>query len=327
MSVAGPPTGVTLLEEALLGGARRFTRAQVAAASGVGLEQARLLWRALGFADAADDAVVFTDGDVDALRLVSQLERDGLVEGTAVGSMARAMARALARLADWQVAELRTALAAGAGALSEADAAALADEVVPVLERLMVFVWRRQLAAAAGRALAATPDELHAGGLVVGFADLVSFTALTRRIDERALAELVDRFESLAMDAVSSHGGRIVKTVGDEVLFVTEEPEAGAATALELVERIAAEELLPPVRSGVAFGTVLSRLGDVYGPVVNLASRLTSLARPGTVLVDLSLAAELDGDPRFDLRRLRRRSVPGFEHLAPTLLRRAKVQT
>ncbi|MHB2021974.1 MAG: adenylate/guanylate cyclase domain-containing protein [Mycobacteriales bacterium] len=314
--------GAALLEQALLGGARRYTRAQVAAESGVPVEQARLLWRALGFADAADDEAVFTDGDIEALRLVRQLERDGFVEASAVVSMARAMARSLGRLADWQVAELRTSLAAGAGALSEGDAAALAAEVVPVLERLMSFVWRRQLAAAAGRALAASPAELDAGGLAVGFADLVSFTALTRRMQERALAELVDRFESLAMDAVSGHGGRIVKTVGDEVLFVNEAPDAAAVSALELVDRIAAEELLPPVRAGVAFGTVLSRLGDVYGPVVNLASRLTSIARPGTVLVDLALAAELQGDPRFRLRRLRARPVHGFDHLVPTLLRR-----
>jgi adenylate cyclase len=135
---------------------------------------------------------------------------------------------------------------------------------------------------------------------------------------------LVEQFEALANDHVADSGGRIIKTLGDEVLFVADEPAAGADIALGILHGLeSAESGLPSGRGGLACGLVLSRLGDVYGSPVNLASRLTSLARPGTVLVDRELAEALRGDPRFVLRRMRRRAVSGFEHLAPTLLRRA----
>jgi adenylate cyclase len=311
------------LEQTLLGGPRRYNRVQVAGASGVPLERARTLWRAMGFPDVGDDEAIFTDADVTALRLVGELEDAGRVQGAAVVGMARSMARSLARLADWQVGELQGVLGAPAGSITEAQAVQASAEVVPVLEQVMVYMWRRQLAAAAGRVLTVSPEQSTGGRVVVGFADLVSYTALTRRLDEPALAELIDRFESLALDVVSAGGGRVVKTVGDEVLFVADEAVAAAETALRLVERIEADDLLPSVRAGLAYGPVLSRLGDVYGPVVNLASRLTALARPDTVLIDMELAGALAGARHFELRRLRRRAVAGYGHLAPTLLRRS----
>lgn len=314
-----PVEGAARLDEALLGGPRRYTRVDIAQLSGVPLEEGRRIWRAMGFPEVADDEVVFTDADLGALRLVLKLEREGLIDPRSLVPMARAMGHNLARLADWQVAQLRTAVG---GEIDSDNVVEITKRAVPELEQLLAFVWRRQLAAAAGRTLAAPADESAAGQLAVGFADLVSFTELTRRIDEGGLSELLEHFEGVAVDTVVGCGGRVVKTVGDEVLFVHDVPRGAADTALSLVERIDADDLLPPVRTGLAYGTVLSRLGDVYGPVVNLASRLTSLAKPGTVLVDLDLAGLLGDDGAYHLRRLRRRKVSGYEHLVPTLLRR-----
>ncbi|HVA61272.1 MAG TPA: adenylate/guanylate cyclase domain-containing protein [Mycobacteriales bacterium] len=314
--------GPAELESALLGGERRYTRQQVAEITGVAPPESRRLWRAMGFADVEDDAVVFTDGDIDALRTVLELSEDNLIDERTRIAMTRALGQSLARLADWQLGELDVLLNERAEPPSAEQALAIAQRLVPIMERLLVYVWRRKLAAAAGRALAASTDELSPGQLVVGFADLVGFTDVTRQLDEDGLAVLVDRFESVSSDVVAQIGGRIVKTVGDEVLFVTDDPAAAAEIALRLVEEMAADPVLPPVRAGLARGTVLTRLGDVYGSVVNIASRLTSLARSDTVLVDLELAAALADDERFDLRPMRRRSVGGYEHLAPTRLRR-----
>jgi adenylate cyclase len=309
------------LERELLGGARCYTRREVAERSGVDPEQARVLWRALGFADVEDDNRAFTERDVEALRTVTGLVALGVIDERTQLAMTRAMGQSLARLADWQVSAVTTALADDSR-LGPEGAAEAARELVPVLEKLIGYVWRRHLAAAAGRALAVTPDELVARTMVVGFADLVGFTSLTRHVDESELAQLVERFESVASDVVAELGGRVIKTVGDEVMFSVDAPDVGAEIGLRLLERLGADEAIPELRIGLAYGSVLTRLGDIYGEPVNLASRLTSIARPDSVLVDRELATALEGDARFRLRRTRPRPVRGYAMLQGFRLRR-----
>ena len=161
----------------------------------------------------------------------------------------------------------------------------------------------------------------------VGFADMVSYTTLSRTMDDRTLARMVLRFESLAAETISAGGGWLVKTIGDEVMFNAETPEAGAAIALSLAETIAADEELPSARVALTWGRVLSRMGDIYGPTVNLAARLTSLADPGTVLVDAMTAAALSRDERFVLVPQPPRIVRGFGEVRPSLLLDGSAQT
>ncbi|MFZ5850764.1 MAG: adenylate/guanylate cyclase domain-containing protein [Actinomycetota bacterium] len=306
------------LERDLLGGERRYTRGQVAARVGVDVDRARLFWRAMGFPDVGDDEVVFTDADVAALARVTELLDEGLLDlGTAV-QLGRAMGRTTARLADWQM-EAFTERAGDTGA----QALDLTRRLLPDLEALLTFVWRRQLAAAALRRAPGGPAEAAGQRLAVGFADLVGFTRLSRRLGERELAEVVERFEAGASDLVSGVGARIVKTVGDEVLFVADAPDVAAEAALALAEATAADPVVPPVRVGLAYGPVLSRLGDVFGTTVNLASRLTALAPPGAVLVDEGLAAMLRADPRYQLTTQWRRRLAGLGLVVPVLLRRS----
>jgi adenylate cyclase len=127
----------------------------------------------------------------------------------------------------------------------------------------------------------------------------------------------------MATEAVGDHGGRIVKTIGDEVLFQLDDPAEAALVALEMLERAAADHRLPELRCGLAYGPVVSRLGDVYGSTVNIASRLTSISRPGWILVDREMHDQLVDDARFHLRSRRPESVRGFSHLHPWRLRRA----
>lgn len=328
-TAAEPRAPLDQLESEVLGGSRRYTRIEVAERAGVDLEHARMLWRALGFADIDDDDnVAFTDRDVEALRTVQSLVDMGILDRGQQLAVTRAMGQALSRLAEWQVATLTAALSSGSrtgstAPMSPDDATAAARELVPVMEGLIGYVWRRHLAATAARTFAAGPGDAVARAMTVGFADLVGFTSLTRHVDEDKLAALVDRFEEIAYDAITAAGGRVVKTVGDEVMFTAADAAHGAEIAVSLAERVGAESDLPDLRVGVAYGNVVARLGDIYGEPVNIASRLTSFARPGSVLADRQLAAALEGDDRWDVRRVPPRPVRGYTLLHGFRLRRA----
>jgi adenylate cyclase len=308
------------LERELLGGERRYTRLEVAELSGVPIERCTEFWHALGFADVNDDACAFTDRDVWAVKTVTALGDAGWLPEDMQVSMARALGQSLSRLADWQ---LGTISGMFDPASAPNEAMRRAEELVPVVEQLIGYVWRRHLAAAAGRLLAASGDEFAAGTVAVGFADLVGFTSLTREIDEEELADLVERFEGLASNIVAMGGGRVIKTIGDEVLFVGDDVATAAEIGMSLAEQVPQHPSLPELRVGMAYGTVLSRLGDVYGEPVNIAARLTSIARPGSVLVDREFAEAIDGNAAWRLRRVPPRPVRGYALLQPLRLRRA----
>src|SRR3954452_24874482 len=312
------------LERLLLDGPRRYTRLQVAELAGMPPERTLRLWRALGFPDAEDDELVFTDADVQALSVLSELIDSGFVDPDSEASIARAMGQALSRLADWQ-----TDMVAGALSRTEKDgprapapdaAVAAARTLLPKMRNIQDYVWRRHLAANADRLLSTTgPGDRRE--LAVGFADLVGYTSRSRGMGGRELGAMVEDFESTAAEVIALHSGRVVKTVGDGVLFTAATAVDAAEIALELPDRWSAEDR-PPLRVGVAYGAVLTRLGDVYSPVVNLASRLTSVAHPSAVLIDRELARRLRGRPEYRVRPLRRVSVRGYDHLQPWLVRR-----
>jgi adenylate cyclase len=317
------PNAREALERLLLDGPRRYTRLQVAERSGMAPERTQRLWRALGFPDAADDDPAFTDADVEALEVLSTLIDSGFVGPESEASIARAMGQALSRLADWQTDMLADALSRAGGpggpGASADDAVEAAKALLPRLRQVQDYVWRRHLAANADRLLAAVgPGDRRE--LAVGFADLVGYTSRSRGMGGRELA-MIEDFESIAAEVIARHSGRVVKTVGDGVLFTAATGEAAVRIGLELPEVWESAER-PPLRTGAAYGAVLTRLGDVYSPVVNLASRLTSVARPGTMLVDRDLAEQLDGLPGYKVRRLKRVSVRGYDHLQPFLVRR-----
>jgi adenylate cyclase len=314
------------LERVVLGAPRRYTRLEVEERSGVARERNARLWRALGFADIDDDDVVFTDSDVAALKLIDGLVGSGLIDPTVEAAAARAAGQSLSRLAEWEIGLLNDYVVSRVETGSDlADGEAVlrfAESILPVMEQLHSYVWRRHIAALAGRALAATPDELVSNVLVVGFADVVGYTRLARGLSETELAGLIERFESMATEVIATAAGRLVKTLGDEVLFVAADPVAAAAIGLGLLDSIDIDGELPDLRIGMARGNVLSRFGDVYGPVVNIASRLTSAAKPGTVLVDRELATALASEPGLRLRRRRAMSVRGYSNLSSWRLSR-----
>ena len=317
-------TPAEALEELVLGAPRRYTKQDVLAEAGIPDEQAHALWRSLGFAEVPDDEVMFTDRDLEAVELMSRLIDAGVLTPDVCHAVARAVAQSMSRLAEWQVGMIRQ-LIVGEGADPGAESGLrIAGAVLPAMEQLQTYVWRRHLAATVGRVLAISGDGMEATDgtvpLVVGFADMVGFTSATRRRSTQELAEMIEQFGSSTADVIADGGGRIIKTVGDEVLYVADDIADGAAIALALQERVQIEPALPELRIGLAAGPVLQRYGDVYGEVVNIAARLTSHARPGSVLVDRTVADALADDTRFAVRPLRSVAVRGYRHLHPWLL-------
>jgi adenylate cyclase len=314
MTVEDPATRG--LAEALLRYRRQYTSRQVAALAGVPVYRARRFWRALGFANVPDDAVEFTAADVEALRTFLDLAKGGTFDEHHVLLLARSLGRATARLAESQ-AELSAEALDQAGVPGEERAStwlARVDQILPDLERLLVYAWRRQLAASAARLV---EQEIGAARLAVGFADLVGFTRLSRGLEEEQLAQLVERFESRSADIVTASGGRVVKTLGDSVLFVADTAHEAAEIGLRLVEGLTKGRNAPPIRVGVAIGPVIGLLGDVFGTTVNLASRLTALAPADGMLVDPAMAEELTGVRAFRLQAISRVPVRGLGELTP----------
>ena len=240
-------------------------------------------------------------------------------------ALVRALGHTTARLATWQVDVVLDQLSGGTGlreGLSTEQAYATAARLLPELEALLVRSWRlpaRGRGRAGARRRRTLVDAVH---LTVGFADLVGFTRLSRRLEQRELAAVVERFEQVGADLVATAGARLVKTLGDEVLFVADQPGAAGQAGAGPAGGVRGDEHIPELRIGLATGLVIDRMGDVFGTTVNMASRLTSLARPGTVVLDRATAEDLVGDERFSVAALWPRPVRGLGLVEPFVVTR-----
>ena len=307
------------LIDKVLGATRELTRDEVAEAAGMTVEEARHYWRAMGFADVGD-ATAFTEMDLAALRAIQRLVNTGVLDQAEAIEVVRSLGQNTARMAEWQTGTIARLLVRQGEIPDESEmqhehvakVAEVTAALLPSLEDMLVYAWRRQLAAAIQRSVDTAEDDDTAGLLCVGFADLVGFTRLTRRLPDERLADLVSSFEAESADVVASTGARLIKTLGDEVMFVADEPDQAAETAIQLHTEHGSGEDIPQLRVGIAQGEVVTRMGDVFGSTVNLASRLTALARPGSTLVDDAVARALGGDPRFAVRALRPRPLRGL---------------
>jgi adenylate cyclase len=300
-----------VLDRAVTPGEQRFTMLELAARGGTDIETARAIWRAVGFPSMPDDLEAFTDRDVETLQLFLQSFSDSWLPEWSLDlalPQTRVVSAAMARVADALTDDVAASfrVAHEAGLSDELFAEMLAERVdFDRITLLIGYVFRLQMRAALWRRLAgADPGAPGTVDGAIGFVDLVGFTALSESLDEREVGTLVSQFGALAHDTIVEGGGRIVKTIGDEVMFVTDTSVTAAWIALLLTERAGVDEVLPRTRSGLASGALVSRDGDYFGPVVNLASRLTGLARPGSILASAELGAAVEHDPRFSVRRI-----------------------
>ena len=318
------------LEGQILGEPRVFTATELAAETGVDLDKARRLWRALGFPEY-DGTAAFTRADADALTTITGIVDSGLVDFDLAINLTRAVGQTMARLSDWEVSALLTRVldlarqqaGDGNGEDTLAIGLRMIEEFSDPFESLLIYVWKRHLAAAVARteALGAREEDLHTSRLTVGFADIVQFTALSNQLSQERIGDMVELFEARCADVVASRSGRVIKSIGDSVLFVHEGPIAAYEIAEGIITVIGRDSRMPDVRVGLASGSVVLRLGDVFGPPVNMAARLTGVARRNRIIVDADTAAQLPAD-QFETRRLPARPVRGFGLVEPVAVRR-----
>jgi len=308
------------LAYALRLGTPRYTAETMARLAGLSTDTAARLWLALGFAGPDRSTAVFTDGDLLALREVRVILEEADLDLVDVVQLARLVGQSLARISDAVVGVLEHAANRSDATRPDAEtaiglAALAGSDSMRSVERLLVYAWKRHLAASIRRTAARGFDDGFGAVICVGFADITGFTRLSQRLDHRRLGELLDRFAATADDAVVARGARIVKTLGDEIMFVVPGPLAAVDIARTLAAGFPWQGQHVELHVGLAMGPVLSRDGDFYGHTVNLAKRLTEAAAPGTALADSELAAALDA---IDRDTLLERAPVGSTGVDPT---------
>jgi adenylate cyclase len=282
--------GLLLVERVLNREGARLSPADIAEQSGLSLDTLTRLWRALGLAEMPDTEVAYGDSDLDAARTVARFRDAGLGEEPLV-LISQVLGHSMSRLSN----TLREVV--GEALLQPGDSertvglrwAQAVEHLVPMLSPLLGYVLEVHLKDQIANDII-SHEELISGRfegareVTVCFADLVGFTRLGERVAPRELSRAERLLTELALEA-SRPPVRLVKTIGDAAMLVSPTPEPLVEAALTLVdeaERRSAE--MPALRAGVATGDAITQRGDWFGPPVNLASRLTDLARPGSVL-------------------------------------------
>jgi len=147
------------------------------------------------------------------------------------------------------------------------------------------------------------------------FADVSGSTALYELLGDKPAAKAIDAALGALKEVIAVRDGLVVKTIGDELMVVFNNPEAACEAAREMQQRMAT---WPPtagaklaIRIGFHYGLVLEDKGDFWGDGVNTAARLAGLAKAGQILTTGATANALPGIQRSNLRDLDAFSVKG----------------
>lgn len=317
-----------LLVDRTLGGQPEYDARTLAERSGAELDFLVRVQQAMGRAVPDLDEPAFDQGDLEAAELLAQLraagiEEEGLLEVT------RVLGRALNQGADairgvFERAFVEAGVPEDQFAQRNARLAkGLLDLTGPLLTYVLTVHLREGIRAeAVGEAGRAASGEL-AGARAVGvaFVDLVGYTRLGEQVEADEVGAVAQRLEALSTE-VAVAPVRVVKTIGDAVMLVAPDATRLLGTVLELVDRVAAEgDDYPEAHAGVAFGPALARGGDWYGHPVNLASRITAIARPRSVLCADAMR-EVAGEERFRWSSAGSRQLKGLRR--PERLLRAR---
>jgi adenylate cyclase len=280
-----------------------ITVAEAVAEDGLDWEEAERLLRALGL--PADPAARLTENERVTIRVLANAVSE-LLGFESTLQLSRAAGGAMARVAEALVTatRLRFELPRLESGTPYAEVVRqyieLAQTVLPDFVQALDAALRRQIVEVSDRMWATDPErEAIVLPRTVGFADLVGYTAAAEKLSARELTGVLMEFDELTSLIVADGGGQIVKTIGDEVMFVADD----ARSACEIAERLVSSfghGILPPVRVGLAAGAVVSVYGDIYGAVVNLAARLVDAAEPSSVLVSENVRAACSEDFSFE---------------------------
>src|SRR5919197_4018356 len=298
--------GVLTLDLALRPPGEMVSLAEAAEEAGLSLDEAEALWRALGFAVPSDGSLRLSSAEAAMLRSLHDVGREVVGEGRIVG-FARVLGWATAVLGEAlvdafriQVEVPRLGSGTSYGEIVE-QYTELARGAFPTFVAGLGVLTRAHMLRVSRSAWA--PDEQQSAVTreqTIGFADLVGYTGRSRVLSMTELASAVGRFETKVTDLVSRHGGRLVKFIGDEAMFIVDDPARGCELGLALAERFGSDPSLPPVRVGLAAGPTVALHGDYYGEVVNLAARLVKAAEPSQIVVSAAIHDVVKEDFSFE---------------------------
>jgi adenylate cyclase len=267
-----------------------------AQALGVPVEDVAHAWDVLGLTVPDLQTPLMSQADVDGLATWVNLRK--VAGDDAALNFLRVVGASMARLAEAsgtmvRIAEPDLLMTHSQDELTTARAYRAVAELVPGISTLIDSVWRHQITSARAYFEGIISDATASVTCGVGFADLSGFTSLTQRLSPTELSELLVAFGGAVSDLVHADGGRVVKFIGDEVMWVTSTPELLAKVAIDLVEYPRAREAGLQVRAGLGYGSVLALGGDYFGTPVNLAARLVAAAAPGEILASSDVRDEL----------------------------------
>ena len=264
---------------------------------GLPIDDVARFWTMLGLAVTDADDVALSRLDFDALATCADMRtRMGDIEG-----LLRLISSAGARLAEAETTLLRSSrpdfwITRSRDELTTARAWREIAELIPRIGSLLDVVHRHQLTRPnLFENIVSDPSSSVACG--VGFADLSGFTALTQVLRSAELSALLNGFSAAVSDVVKADEGRVIKFIGDAVMWVSTTPESLVQTATDLVNDPRTREAGLQVRAGLGYGPVLALNGDYFGDAVNLAARLAAAAGPGQILAAADVRDELPDWP------------------------------
>ncbi|WIK64756.1 adenylate/guanylate cyclase domain-containing protein [Gleimia hominis] len=320
-------------QKELLGGRPSLTAHDLATETETPLSRVKAYWVAMGFEPPEPDHVQFTPEDLRAYQRWTDLIESGKIDLPTGLSLVRAQSHITDRLTLWQ-SEALIADVTRRYTLDDTTARLVImdkfREFFEFFEDELIYSWRRQLNSLIHR----LDQEVGHRGMeherdhfplirTLGFVDMVSYTSNSVKLPSQDLVGLIDKFETVCRVAIPSAGGRLVKTIGDAAFYIADDLHTGLNVVTNLVEEINSSGQLLPVRASVVQGSVFSRSGDVFGPSVNLASRLVDVAPVGQILTDATTASHIangEAGQQYEVQAAKEADLRGVGRVVPFLV-------
>jgi len=265
-------------------------------ALGTSVDEVATAWAVMGLRISDPEALALSQADVDGLQTWVAIK--ALVGDDAALAFLRVLGNAMARVAEAggtmaRIAQPDLLVTHSGDELTTAKAYRAVTEITHRFGVLINAVFRQHIVSARTHFEGVITDASASVTCGIGFADLTGFTTLTQTLTPTELLDLLVEFGGTVSDLVHADGGRVVKFIGDEVMWVTSTPELLVKVAMDLVEHSRAREAGLQVRAGLGYGSVLAIGGDYFGNPVNLAARLVGAAAPGQILASNDVRDEL----------------------------------